>query len=110
MRWSEELTLISTTPPAEPVNENGFKNPPAETSVVVYANKKSVGYAEFYKAASEGYNTELKFDVHTEEYSGQKIAEYNGVRYRVLRTWVDPKTGDTTELTLSDLKEQGSEG
>ena len=47
MQWSDELTLIATVPPDEPTNENGFPNPPAETKSVVFAKKKSVGYAEF---------------------------------------------------------------
>lgn len=51
------------------------------------------------------YAAELKFDVYTEEYGGQKLAEVDGVRYKVLRTYRDPKNPDITELTLSDLSE-----
>lgn len=106
MRWSEELTLITTAPPAEKTDANGFTNPDVETALTVFANKKSVGYSEFYKAAQAGYAVELKFDVHTEEYTGQTLAEFEGKRYKVLRTYVDPKMGDTIELTLSDMTER----
>lgn len=104
MRWSDEITLIALSDPAEKVNEKGFKNQKTETATTVYGNKKSVGYSEFYKAAQAGYQTELKFDVFTEEYSGQELAEVEGRRYKVLRTYVS-KSGEITELTLSDLAE-----
>ena len=106
MAWNDELTLVTITPPAERVNEHGFPNEPSEAKTVVFANKKSVGYSEFYKAAQVGYTTDLKFDVFTEEYEGQEYAEYGGKRYKVLRTYT-PEGGDTTELTLSDLTERG---
>lgn len=109
MTWSDELTLVAITPPAERVNEHGFPNEPSEVKTVVFANRKSVGYSEFYKAAQAGYTTDLKFDVYTEEYEGQECAEYNGKRYKVLRTYT-PEGGDTTELTLSDLTERGGDG
>lgn len=107
MQWSDELTLIATVPPDEPTNENGFPNPPAETKNVVFANKKSVGYAEFYKAQQAGYSVEIKFDVYAAEYHGEPFAEHEGKRYKVLRTYLS-KNGETVELTLSDLTERGS--
>jgi hypothetical protein len=111
MRWSDELTLISETIPAdeeEATNENGFALTEEGDRTTVFANKKSVGFNEFFKAKMAGYNEELKFDVFTEEYTGQTLAEYNCKRYRVLRSYIDPKTsGEYTELTLSDLSERG---
>ncbi len=97
--------MIALTDPAERVNANGFPNEREEMRTVLFGNKKSVGYSEFYKAAVAGYAAELKFDVYTEEYGGQKLAEVDGVRYKVLRTYRDPKNPDITELTLSDLSE-----
>lgn len=100
------MTLIATAPPTERVNEHGFPNEPSEVQRVVYANKKSVGYSEFYKAAKAGYATVMKFEVFTEEYSGQTLAEYAGKRYFILRTY-EPENGDLTELTLSELPRGG---
>lgn len=105
MRWMDEITLIAVEEPEERINANGFPNEPEETRTVLFGNKKSVGYSEFYKAAVAGYAAELKVDVYTEEYGGQKLAEVEGVRYRILRTYRDPKNTDITELTLSDLPE-----
>lgn len=104
MRWSEQITLIALSEPSERVNEHGFPNDQTETATTIFANKKSVGYSEFYKAAQAGYTAEMKFDVYSQEYEGQEIAEFEGKRYRVLRTYVD-KNGEFTELTLVDLPE-----
>lgn len=109
MQWGDELTLIAIIAPLEPTNENGFPNPPTETKSVVFANKKSVGYAEFYKAQQAGYSAEIKFDVYAEEYHGEQFAEHEGKRYKVLRTYLS-KNGETVELTLSDLTERGNGG
>ena len=107
MRWSDQLTLISETAPGggeEAADEHGFGLPQEGGLTTVYANKKSVGYGEFFKAKMAGYNEELKFDVFTAEYAGQTLAEYNGRRYTVLRTYIDPEAeGEYTELTLSDI-------
>ena len=74
----------------------------------IVSNVKSAGYSEFYKAAQAGFQVELKVDVYTEEYEGQQAAELNGKRYRVLKTYVN-KSGEITELTLSDLPVEESE-
>ena len=106
MRWSDELTLVSVESPDES-DEHGFPLLQVETKTTVYANKKSVGFNEYFKAAQMGYTEQIKFDVFTEEYTGQQYAEYEGKRYKVLRTYADPKTeGEYTELTLSDLSEK----
>jgi len=108
MRWSDEITLIGETAPDSAVNEHGFAITMDGERTKVFANKKSVGFNEFFKAKMAGYTEEMKFDVFTDEYAGQPLAEHNGKRYRVLRTYVDPKTGgEYTELTLSDLSEKG---
>lgn len=111
MRWSDEIILIGEVKPddeTEGTNDNGFSLPAEETRTTVFGNKKSVGYAEFFKAQQAGISEEMKFDVFTEEYEGQPLAEYGGKRYEILRTYVDPKTsGEYTELTLSDLSQRG---
>lgn len=108
MRWSEQITLIAVSPPTDDsTNEHGFPVTAPEAATTVFADKKSVGYSEFYKASQAGYTAELKFDVRSFEYSGERIVEYpvaSGTRYRVLRTYVHGN-GEFTELTLVDLPE-----
>lgn len=106
MLWADEITLIAAFEPEQEdaVNENGFHVEQEEVKTIVFGNVKSVGYSEFWKAANAGVQTELKADVYTEEYSGQRVVEISGKRYKVLRTFTR-KNGEITELTLSDLSE-----
>lgn len=111
MRWNEQITLIALEEPTEATNEHGFPVSKPEAAETVFADKKSVGYSEFYKASQAGYTAELKFDVRSFEYSGQQIVEYpvsSGKRYRVLRTYLHG-SGEFTELTLVDLPEAQEE-
>lgn len=112
MSWNDQITLILLTDKKPSTDENAFPVPSAEVKTTVFADKKSVGVSEFYKAAQAGYTAELKFDVYSLEYAGQQNVEYpagSGKRYRVLRTYT-PKNGELTELTLVDLPEAGGGG
>ena len=93
--------------PSPRTNEHGFPARKPETATTVFADKKSVGYSEFYKAEMAGHVAEVKFDVYAMEYNGEMIAEYpvsSGKRYRVLRTYTHGN-GEFTELTLVNLPE-----
>lgn len=105
-KWCDAVTLILTVPPAEETNNNGFAELPAEQSRLIFCNKKSVGYSEFYQSQQAGYKAELKLDIHTQDYNGETLVEFCGRRYKVLRTY-ESKAGEFTELTLSDLTEGG---
>ena len=49
---------------------------------------------------------EAKVEIHADEYDGQTLAELDGKRYRITRTYT--KRDETKlELTLSDLAEGG---
>lgn len=112
MRWGEQITLIALSDPSPSTNEHGFPVARIETATTVFADKKSVGFSEFYKAQQAGYTTELKFDVHSFEYEEQQIVEYpvsSGKRYRVLRTYTHGN-GEFTELTLVNLPEAEGSG
>ncbi len=109
MRWSEQITLIALEEPKpnEGTNEHGFPVERAETARTVFADKKSVGYSEFYKAEMAGHALDMKFDIRAFEYAGETIAEYpvkSGKRHRILRTYLHDN-GETIELTLSDFPE-----
>jgi len=106
LRWSDELTLIHRT---TELDGGGFSVQKEGAAVTVYANKKSVGYNEFFQAKQAGYTERLKFDVFVAEYSGETLAEYEGKRYEILRTYNSEKTPDLLELTLSDIKQRGRE-
>ena len=53
MGWNDQIKLIAQTDKTPRTDENGFPLPHDETSTTVFADKKSVGYSEFYKALLE---------------------------------------------------------
>ena len=112
MGWNDQITLIALTEPSPRTNEHGFPVKQKEAATTVFADKKSVGYSEFYKAEMAGHAAELKFDVHSFEYEEQQIVEYpvsSEKRYRVLRTYTHGN-GEFTELTLVNLPEAEGSG
>ena len=59
MRWGEQITLVALSEPSPRTNEHGFPVARTETATTVFADKKSVGFSEFYKAQQAGYTTEF---------------------------------------------------
>lgn len=101
-KWCDEVTLIKETEPQEKHNENGFENPQVESKRTVFCNKRSVSQGEYYKAQQAGKQVEAKVEVHTVDYEGEALVEFEGRRYSVLKTY-EPPDSDVIELTLTDL-------
>lgn len=80
-------------------NENGYKEY-SYTDVEVWARKKSVTRSEYYSAGASGIELSVAFEMHADEYEGQKTILYNGKQYNVVRTY---QTGQgLVELNCSD--------
>ena len=58
-----------------------------ETTRDVFAQIDSVSRAEFFAAGQNGLNPEYRFTVFSGEYTGEREADYNGVRYSIYRTY-----------------------
>lgn len=101
-QWADEITLITETQPEEKTNENGFDNPAIELPATVFCNRRSVGQNEYYKAQQAGKQLELKIEVHTADYTGEVLVEFEGKRYNIIKTYYPPDS-DIVELTLTDL-------
>lgn len=52
----------------------------------VYANKKSVGRTEHYKASALGLKPEYVFQLHSFDFDADEFVRYNSVVYKILRT------------------------
>lgn len=88
---SSVLTLISETQP------HGVFDDPGEMSRVVFCSIRSVGMREAYEARSIGIHPEIVFVLQNyAEYGGEKLCEFEGVRYRIIRSYV---TAERIELT-----------
>ena len=90
---TDVIFLISTT---QSVDEYG--DPViAETKRQVFCQVASIGQKEFYQAHATGLKPEIKFRLADYlEYQQEKLVEYTGNRYHVLRTYRD---GQELELT-----------
>jgi SPP1 family predicted phage head-tail adaptor len=107
LRFSDQIALIKLEEQPDRVDETGFAVRKTEESVLVFANKKSVGYSEYYKASQEGVKVDLKFDMRSADYNNQEVCVYpavDGKRYRILKTYLS-KNGEFIELTLTDTPE-----
>lgn len=83
MTYDHELILIS-----QGVTEDEIGNQiPVETETPILCGLKSVGRSEFYNAAATGLKPEIVFIVHGYEYSGEQKVKFEGVRYKVIRTY-----------------------
>ena len=99
MDRSTPIYLISETK-----QQNGIKEWNAvETKRKVFANVKSVTSTEFFSAGQIGLSPEYRFTMFGPDYAGERIVEYNGVRYAVYRVY--QATTDTMELYVQ--KEAG---
>lgn len=83
---------------------HGVLDTPQETKRQVFCAVDSVNRTEYYRA--------LQYDLHPEvvfilsdyaEYQGESICEWNGIRYDIIRTYVD---GLKVELTCERSKTQ----
>lgn len=64
----------------------------------VFCGVLSIGMKEFYAASTTDFHPELKLVLADYlDYNGETLADYNGQRYRILRTY---RTGQELELTL----------
>lgn len=77
----------------------GVHEAPIETARELFVTVKSVGMQESYLAMSSGHNPEIVLVLeHAFEYHGEKIIDFGGVRYNVLRTYLTKF--DQLEITL----------
>lgn len=81
--YDHELTLLG-----QEYEEDEWGNQvPAESRTTILCKLKSIGRQEFYAAAQAGMKPELVFVVHAYEYDDQKLVEFEGRKYSIVRTY-----------------------
>lgn len=98
-KWSDSITLIKIADGGQ--DADGFPIDGEETKTAVFCNLQSVKATEFFQAAEHGVNAVHTAVLHSYEYSGEKFAEYNGIRYAVYRAY-EKQDKETVELTLAE--------
>ena len=64
----------------------------------VFCGFRSIGMKEFYAASTTDFHPEAKLVLADYlDYNGETLADYDGQRYRIIRTY---RTGQELELTL----------
>ena len=91
---NELLKLIAQTIDTDEAGDEVI----AETSREVFARLGSVGQKEFYQGQAVGLKPELKFVLADYlDYQNEEEVEYDGIRYRVLRTF---RSGKELEIVV----------
>lgn len=84
--------------------------PPGTDTIIkrdVFCRVASIGQAEFYQSYAVDVHPEAKFILADYlEYNGETLADYNGKRYSILRTY---RTGQELELTVAQASEEEAE-
>ena len=62
----------------------------------VFAEKMSVGQAEFYRAANQRLKPNFVFEIYEEEFNNADLLIYEGIEYTIIRTY--QRTLDKLEL------------
>lgn len=91
-RWREVVDFVSVV---DGVNENGFPEDVEIVRVGIFANKKSAGSGEFYRAAQAGFTVDKVFEVRMADYEQERFLIFEGERYEILRTY---EKGENIEL------------
>ena len=88
------LALIQRTPGRDAQGDPTI----TETSRMVFCGVRSVGQQEFYQASATDFHPELKLVLADYlDYQDERLVEYNGRRYRVIRTY---RAGQELELVV----------
>ena len=95
--WNHEITLTAK----QIIGTDKLKqNITEEVKTVILCRKKSITRSEFYQANQAGIRPSLVVDIHSFEYDNQELAEFEGKRYRILKTY--PVDLETLELTMTE--------
>jgi len=84
MDRSNVVTLISETYAADDIGQMIA----TEVEHDVYCNVSSVTQSEWFQGGQNGLKPEYRVTMFAPDYSGQKVVEFNSVRYGVYRTYL----------------------
>lgn len=88
------ITLIKQTYKTDSI---GQQVPDKLVRTEVFATEASVNRSEWFAAQNAGMSCEYVFQTPSVNYSGEKLAEFEGRRYQIYRAY---NRGDITELYL----------
>lgn len=94
---ADTIKLIEQNP-----DSHGIFDTHTTTEREVFCEVRSIGMTEAYTAMAHGFNPEVKFILAlAEDYQNERTLKWNGVTYKVLRTYIN---GDGIELTAGRIE------
>jgi len=101
MMRADVIQLITETASAHGVHESI-----TETAREVMCTVKSVSRSEYYNALNAGINPTYVFYLTlSDDYQGERVVRYKGLKYRVVRTYMTDDDG--IEITVERSDENG---
>ena len=85
MMFHDELTLVSFGDAVVDAWGNQVRE---EIHSTVFCSVANVSRSEFYQASTAGLHPAFTVYIHPFEYAGQKLADLNGIRYSITRTYI----------------------
>ena len=86
----------------DPEMHGAFDNDTELDLRLVYCTVRSVGSAEFWRAMNDGHEPTIIVTLADRaEYNGEKLLGWNGMPYRIIRTY---SAGQTIELECEEAK------
>lgn len=96
--WSDVVDLLSF---ADNQDAEGYGVEPAGRRQLFCNWEEGVSQNEFYLSNKQGLQATDSVDLQRVDYNGERFAEYQGRRYRVIRSF--PASFDTITLILSEV-------
>ena len=97
MNRNDVLTLIAVTHSVDSLGQRIE----AEELREVFCAVRSVSQSEFFEAGRSGLKPAYQFNVDMFDYAEEDTVEFNGIRYRVYRSYCRPD--ETVELYTEKL-------
>lgn len=99
MTRADEIDLIRQTRSAHGVHEAA-----TETARTVMCEVRSASRSEYYTALNAGHMPEYVFYLTVaDDYEGERLVDYRGIRYRVIRTYLTDEDGIEITVERSDV-------
>ena len=96
--WSDEIDLLVFPDNQEPTGY-GVGTPQRRTLMCTFYD--GVSQNEFYSAQKAGLQASAQVEIWRVDYEGERWAEFDGRRFKVLRSF--PPSFDTLMLVLSEV-------
>ncbi len=96
--WSDVIALLSF---ADNQDAEGYGVEAAQRREIMCTWEEGVSQKEFYLSQKEGLQASASAEIWRVDYEGEKFAEFNDVRYRVIRSF--PSSFDCLTLMLAEV-------